>query len=103
GVGRWDGKYDAGTVCDSRRAKWIEAGRRGAGGFAVCGVDGQLLRIADGDDGGEVGGAAWDYAARCGCLRFAKPAGGGCGVQGLPDSRGACAGGSEAGEEDDCV
>ncbi len=53
-------------------------------------------------DGGEIGGAAWNYAKGCGRVCAAQPAGGGCGVQSVPDSRRACAGGSEAGEEDDC-
>ena len=58
----------------------LQAGRRGAGRHVDGGADGFVLRIADGDDGGKIGGATWDYARGCGCLCVAEPAGGGCGV-----------------------
>ena len=62
----------------------------------MAGLTDSLLRIADGDDRGEIGGAARDYAQRCGCLRFAQPAVGRCGVQGVPHEGRACARGSES-------
>ena len=84
GAGRRHGEYDAGAICDSRRAQWIETWRRGAGRYADGGVDGFVLRIADGADGGKTCGAAWHYARGCGCVCVAQPTSGGCGVQSVP-------------------
>ncbi len=47
--------------------------------------DGYVLRIADGADGRKTRRTTWDHAKRRGCVRAAQPAGGGCGVQSLPD------------------
>ena len=87
GAGRRNGKYDAGAVCDSRRAQWIETWRRRAGRYADGGPDGFVLRAADGADGGKTCRAAWNHARGCGCLRAAQPAGCRCGVQSVPHAR----------------
>jgi len=53
----------------------IEVGRRSAGRFVDGGADGYLLRIADGADGGKVGGAARDHEEGCRRVCAAQPAG----------------------------
>src|SRR5207302_1625963 len=84
-----------------KSADGIEARRGSAGRFVDGGIDGHVLWIADGADGGKTRGTARNHSEGCRRVRAAQPAGSGGGLQRLPNQGRTGCSGSEAGKEND--